>query len=242
MLSDCCFWWDVFRHPLCFCLLLTHCLHPFLSLLFTISICSVIFLHPLLFSQNKDVLEGILTMHLEYIGRGGIFKIYTLLPFSRHPSCRFLNWSKNCVLVILFFFFFSLVPDRKLLMTAAGSIHNHLGWLGLWPLAESDNSELRDFYPPLNSKREPERERKEALLGLSKGRRSTSEKRGAGERMRRDMKWKKGWRHRKRWEDHTLQLTPEVLTLSGRHKHRKEVKSMKGEGGREKDGIKRSEM
>lgn len=65
-------------------------------------------------------------MHLEYIGRGGIFKIYTLLPFSRHPSCRFLNWSKNCVLVILFFFF-SLVPDRKLLMTAAGSIHNHLG-------------------------------------------------------------------------------------------------------------------
>lgn len=66
-------------------------------------------------------------MHLEYIGRGGIFKIYTLLPFSRHPSCRFLNWSKNCVLVILFFFFFSLVPDRKLLMTAAGSIHNHLG-------------------------------------------------------------------------------------------------------------------
>lgn len=93
-------------------------------------------------------------MHLEYIGRGGIFKIYPLLPFSRHPSCRFLNWSKNCVLVILFFF-----PDRELLMTAAGSIHNHLGWLGLWPLAESDNSELRDFYPPLNSKREPERER-----------------------------------------------------------------------------------
>lgn len=76
-------------------------------------------------------------------------------------------------------------------------------------------------------------------MGLSKGRRSTSEKRGAGERMRRDMK---GWRHRKRWEDHTLQLTPEVLTLSGRHKHRKEVKSMKGEGGWEKDGIKRSEM
>lgn len=122
-------------------------------------------------------------------------------------------------------------------MTAAGSIHNHLGWLGLWPLAESDNSELRDFYPPLNSKREPERERKEALLGLSKGRRSTSEKRGAGERMRRDMKWKKGWRHRKRWEDHTLQLTPEVLTLSGRHKHRKEVKSMKGEGDKEEWNV-----
>lgn len=106
-------------------------------------------------------------MHLEYIGRGGIFKIYTLLPFSRHPSCRFLNWSKNCVLVILFFF--SSVPDRKLLMTAAGSIHNHLGWLGLWPLAESDNSELRDFYPPLNSKREPEREReKGGTVGLIK--------------------------------------------------------------------------
>lgn len=103
----------MFRHPLCFCLLLTHCLHPFLSLLFTISICSVIFLHPLLFSQNKDVLEGILTMHLEYIGRGGIFKIYTLLPFSRHPSCRFLNWSKNCVLVILFFFFFKFGSRQK---------------------------------------------------------------------------------------------------------------------------------
>lgn len=75
-------------------------------------------------------------------------------------------WSRARLCSCHPFFFSGSLPDRVLLMTAAGSVHNHPGWLGLWPLAEPDNSELSDFYPPLNSDSEREREREEGRLGL----------------------------------------------------------------------------
>ena len=90
--------------------------------------------------------------------------------------------------------FFGSLPDRVLLMIAAGSVHNHLGWLGLWPLAEPDNSELSDFYPPLNSdterasqiERERERERERELIKKEEGadQRNTVWRRGWGEKWR----------------------------------------------------------
>lgn len=86
-------------------------------------------------------------------------------------------------------------------MTVAGSVHNHPGWLGLWPLAEPDNSELSGFYPPLKSDREKERGR--TKLGVRgrdtdnyyKGRGSRSQKYGLKRRMRTERKRKKAWRH-----------------------------------------------
>lgn len=136
--------------------------------------------------------------------------------------------------------FFGSLPDRVVLMTAAGSVHNHLGWLGVWPLAEPDNSELSDFYPPLNSDREREteresekdgewkRERERGRLGAyHKGRGSRSEKQGVEERMRRETKRKRAWRHRWRGEDHTALLTLEALTLSKGDRHQGEGRRWK---------------
>lgn len=113
-----------------------------------------------------------------------IFLFFKLLPVHQTPWLSFhFIWSKNYVLVIRFF---GSLPDRVLLMIAAGSVHNHPGWLGLWPLAEPDNSELSDFYPPLNSDKERARERERELIKKEEGadQRNTVWRRGWGEKWR----------------------------------------------------------
>lgn len=129
--------------------------------------------------------------------------------------------------------------DGALLMTGAGSIYNHPEWLGLWPLAEPDNSELSDFYPPINSVTERERERQIGPHQIGRG--SRSEKQGVEERMRREMKGKRVWRHRWRGEGHSVLLTLEALTLSQRDRHQGKGRWWK-EREEDKSGIKRSEM